>query len=498
MNGGLNDTAGALGVANNESTGLQNIDFNKFGSIVKRNGFTALNTTAVAGSPTTSDGIHWFEYDSSGTTTRLAMMVTAAKLWKMDDLDGTWDDITGTLTITAGNHCDFENFLNEVYITNGNDAPFKWTGSGDGATFTVPTGLTKAKYVKQFNNYLFLANVTVSGTSHPSRLYYSAYKDTATWPSTNFIEVAKNDGQEITGIRVLSDRLVVFKTRSIYNVYFTGDFDIPFILPGGGKSNSPVGASSHFSIQEVENGLVFLSYDGFYYYDGNNAFRISTKITNTILNNMNTTRLNQAVSLVQKNKQRYWCSLPATSQTNNNRILVWDYFNNAWSVYVGYSAGSLATFYVSGYDERPYHLDYAGFAYRGDTGTDDYPSNTQTAINAHYYTNWRHYNDLVNQKGIPHVYIYYQNANTTLTFSYSYDFETTDTYNQTMSIATSGDTYGTGVYGTAKYAGTGGAVQRRDLIGRGRVIRLKFSNATLSETFQIDGFGTEAYAETNV
>ena len=75
-----------------------------------------------------------------------------------------------------------------MYITNGEDPPFKWTGAGNGTTMSVPTGLTDARFVKQYNNYLFLANVVVSGTAHKSRIYWSDIKDTSTWDSTNFIK----------------------------------------------------------------------------------------------------------------------------------------------------------------------------------------------------------------------------------------------------------------------------------------------------------------------
>lgn len=493
FSGGLNSTAGALGLNNTESSDLQNIDFNKFGSILSRNGYTALNTSAIATSPQ-GDGLHWFEYDSSGTTTRFAVKVAGAKLWKMDALDGTWDDVTGALTITATHQVDFENWLNEVYMTNGVDVPFKWTGSGNGAAMTVPTGLTKAKFVRQFNNYLFLANVTVSGTAHPSRIYYSNLKTTGTWTATDFIEVSKNDGQEITGIKVLSDRLVIFKSRSIYNLFFTGDADIPFILPGGGKSNSPVGCVAPFSIQEIENGLVFLSYDGLYFYDGNSSYKISDKISATILG-LNTSRLPQCRSLTQKGKNRYWLSCPNAGSTTNNRVIVWDWFNNAFSIYTGIAASAMTTFYVDGLDERPYFSDYAGFTYRADTGDDDYPLNVRTAINSYYYTNWRHNDDLVDQKATPHVTIYHQISSTTLSFSYSFDFENADQYTQLISLNTSTSVYGTAKYGTGMYARSGGAVKRKDLTGRGLVTRYKFANNILGERFQIDGLGTLPHLE---
>jgi len=492
--GGLNSTAGSLGLENSESSDLRNVDFNKFGSILKRNGYTHLNSTAISSAPT-NDGLHWYEAVLSGTLTRKLITVADGKLFKMDDLDGTWDDITGSLTITEGNFCDFDNFLNEVYITNNVDVPFKWSGSGNGAAMTVPTGLTKAKFVKQYNNYLFLANVTVSGTVHQSRVYWSNIKDTGTWDSANFIEVAKDDGQDITGIRVLSDRLVIYKSRSIYNMLFTGDSDIPFILPGGGKSNSAVGCVAPFSIQELENGHIFLSHDGWYFYDGNNSYKISEKITTTFLET-NTTRLNQARSCVQRNKNRYLCALP--TDTENDLVFVFDIFNNSWSIYDGMACSSMATVYVDGVDERPYFGDYAGYVYRADTGADDYPLKVQTAINKYYFTNWIYFDDLVDQKGIPHIYIYYQTANSVLNISYSYDFENAEQFSISINLSAGTAAYGSAIYGVDVYGSSGGKVKRVDLLGRGRVVRFKFSNSTLSETIQIDGLGIQAHLETNV
>ena len=415
----------------------------------------------------------------------------------MDSLDGTFDDVTGTLTITAGKHCDFENFLNEVYVTNGTDVPFKYDGTSaaDISNDLATNGVTTANFIKLFNNYLFIANVTVSGVRQQSRIYWSNLKSTTTWTSTDFIDIAKDDGQDITGLRVLSDRLVVFKRRSIYNVFFTGDSDVPFILPGGGKANSAVGCVAPWSIQEIDNGLIFLSHDGFYYYDGSNSVKISDKITTTILS-LNVGRFDQAVSLTQKDKNRYWCSLPSSGVSTNDTVLVWDWSLNAWSKYSGMAAAAMTTVYVDGEEERPYWSDYVGFTYRGDTSANDNPAASETAIAAYLWTNWKHFGDLIDKKGLPYVTVYYQSANSVLTLGYSYDFETGTQRSQTFSLATGTDTYGTGVYGTAVYAGAGGAVKRRTLTGRGRVVRFKFENNVKGETFQIDGLGTFPHLET--
>jgi len=143
-----------------------------------------------------------------------------------------------------------------------------------------------------------------------------------------------------------------------------------------------------------------------------------------------------------------------------------------------------------------YFGDYSGYVYRADTGTNDNPAGTDTAIDAYYYTKWFNFDDLVNKKGVSHVVVYYRIASATNTFAYSWDLEDGDPYSRTFSTSTSASVYGTATYDSGTYASEGGSFQRMDLIGRGHVLRLKFANATLGETMQIDGFGLLPHVET--
>ena len=572
FNGGLNTTSGPLSLSDSESSDCSNIDFNKFGSILKRNGYLNLNSSAITGG-LASDGLTWYEYVSSGAYTSLLVNISNGKVWKNSAFVSSFTDATGTVTVTAGQFCDFENWLNSLYITNNTDTPsfmvvgadaapissfqsnsytfqvsgittnpavgdtytnnaitytikyvrtsggagvkagqivatgsgapttsgtlVRTAGAGDAnitfASFGANVNISTAKTVAQFNNYLFFANVTFNGTVEKSRIVWCNIKDDLTWLATSFIDISRNDGQQIVKIMVLGDRLVIFKERSIYNLFFTGDADIPFTVQ---ESGSNVGTIAQHSVKEIENGLVFMSYDGLYYFDANNSYKISLQLQNTFAS-LNTTRLTQARSMLQKNKNRYFLSVPSNGQTNNDTVIVWDWQLNAFSMYGGLAAASMTTVYNSAIDERIYFGDYAGFVYRMDTGVDDYPLGVKTAITSYYYTNWKAYDDIVDQKGIPNIVIYYQTSNAVLTLVYSYDFETADTYTQTFSTATSSSAYGTAIYGVGTYASIGGGQQRRDLDGRGRVVRFGFKNSNLSETFQIDGLGSFAHLETN-
>lgn len=490
MNGGLNSTAGPLGLEKNEFSDLLNIDFDKFGSFAKRNGYTALNTSAY-NSGARWTGLKWFELASG---TRYLVGTCGDRVAKMDDFDGTWDDITGAITITTGYQTDFTIFRDNLIGVNNIDAPFVWTGTGNASAMTVPTGLAHAKCVEVFSSYTFLGNVTVSGTDYHSRVYWSALDTIDTWDSVDFNDVARDDGQTIICLKTLADRLVIFKERSIYLAFFTGDSDVPFRFQ---KSNSPVGCIAQHSVQEIDNGLVFLATDGIYYFDGNNSFKVSDRISTTLLG-YNTLQFSQATSMYQHDKNRYYLALTGPAATTNNRIIVWDSHNNALSLYTGMAPSAMEMVYASGINERPYFGDYSGFVYRADTGTDDHPLNVETKITSYAYTGWIDFDDLCDKKGIPSIYVYHQNQDGVLTISYSYDFEESDQYSLSFSMSLSSSTWGSGIWDQMIWGGTGGRVVRKDLNGRGRVVRFGFKNSNLGETFRIDGFGTYAHLQTNV
>lgn len=523
-----------------------------------------------------SDGLWWYESTQTSILTYLFIAVSGGQIYHMSGFNGTWVNITGSNTITAGNICCFENFFNIMYATNGVDAPFQVSGTGNsqiiqalqqnaytfqvagvvvapvngatyinnGVTFTVVgtnlvvgafglagtitatgltppltsgilnklsgtgdtnitytvyganTNITTAKYVEQFNNYLFLANCTANGVYYPTRIYWSNLQDTTTWLQSSFIEISENDGQQITGIKVLGQSLIIFKTRSIYIVSFTGDPDAPFILQGGGKANSDVGCISHFSIQEVQNGLLFLSPDGLYSFDGFNSTKVSDRINPTMLG-LNQNDLINSRSCVQRIKHRYLLAVTSSLSQTNDTIITWDWYLNAFSVHQGMAPSTLCTTYNNGFTEQIWFGDYSGYYYQMDTASmNDNPLGVPTPINSYYYTNWKDFGDLIDQMVIPQTVLYYQISDSVLTFSYSYDLNSSDQYSIPVSISGVGSLFGAGIFGVATFGQSGGGLSRIDLNGRGRVVRFKFSSNSLNNTWRVDGLGTFPSVET--
>lgn len=488
LSGGLNSSTNGLNLQDSEATDILNIDFDVFGSIKKRKGYTTLNSSAF-NSGATWTGLYW---TTLGGTDYL-MGTCGDKIAKMDSLDGTWDDITGGLTVTAGNNNLFSfTTLSSVTIgTNGVDAPFKWTGTGNAAAADVPTGLSKAKFTTSWNNYAFYANVTVSATNHPTRIYWSNLKDPTTWTATDFVDIDVNDGKAITGIMPLGDRIVIFKETSIHIGLFTGDSDVPFVFK---KTPSHVGCASGYSLEEIDNGIVFVNEDGHYFFDGQNSIKLSDRINQTILG-FTVSRFQYCQSAYLKTKHRQYMTFTASGGSTHSIVVTWDSVNNAYSYYTGLTPNVFAIVRTSG-EERIYFGDYAGYVYRADTGTSDNPAGTETAISAYWKSKWFNFSDIVDKKAVTHLAIYHQLSESTLRLGYAYDFDSSDSWSQTFAISAGGSLYGSGIYGLSSYALSGGNVIRRDLTGRGRVFRISFYNDVLDQEFQIDGIGFYPHNET--
>lgn len=495
--GGLNSTGGPLSLSEQESSNLQNIDFDKFGSIVKRNGYLNANSSAInSGARVTC--LHDYE-QSAGTRFLVSVIGNKVYNWNSSSITGAPSDITGAITVTAGNICSSATFRDTALFTNGIDLPFQWPGSGNCVAMTVPASLTAAKFLAIFQNYTFLANCTVGG-SFRSRVYYSNINRIDIWTASDFVDVSRDDGQQITGLRVLGDKLVIFKDRSIWVAQFTGDADIPFQFS---QSNSSVGCVANQSIQEIDNGLVFLSWDGLYFFDGFNAYKISDRLNKTFSSDLSTLQFSNVSSMYQHTKNRYWLGVTTTGNSSNDTVITWTKSRttvqtDAFSIYKGIAPSFMATVYTDGITESAYFGDYGGFVYKADTGVDDYPLSIQTAIDGYYYTNWISFDDICDQKGTLSVYVYYQNNVATLTLVYSYDLNDGDQFTQSFSTSTGGAQWDSAIWNTDVWVGGNASTIRRDIDGRGRLVRFGFKNSTLSETFRVDGIGTLTYLETNV
>lgn len=405
MTGGLNTVKSALALTKDEARDLQDVDLFPIGGFSKRNGYTALNSSAVSANSCT--GLYMGRYSLNGGT-NFAFLVNDTKLYSMSGaLGGTWTDSTNGLTITAGanNIWTFDILNDTVVLGNGTDAPIKISSTPTATALFSAQPLTNFLFPLQTRGYMFYFRPTVSSTILYDRCYFSDIGDPTTVGTNNFIDVGKGQGGDVKGAVEYKTYLYVFKRHGIYQLNFqpTQVNSSGTLFPWTQNPNPivpGVGTQSHRSIVKFttptthatpgQEYVFFIDQFGVpRIFDGTTTISFASKIgfsrdTSILsLNDMVKTRTPYAFSInyPDRNKILFFLSSAGSQQ---NRCWILDYsigfsitrYKYALPFNVGY------LFEKSDGTFKPYVGDYTGKVHELDSGTTD----NGTAISDYYRT----------------------------------------------------------------------------------------------------------------
>jgi hypothetical protein len=240
------------------SDGLNN-EFDEGGVIRKRAGFVAVGNALSA-----AKGLGNF-------TTESFRRVCTVQGTSLAYLNGTsWSNVAGA-AFTTGLEVVFTQVRNKLYVWNGGDGGASWDGT---TNVSRPGTMPKAAFAIFYTPYHVASGVP----GQPNRVYISQPDDASaftraatvlnnatevpgatvfTGTTANFIDVAKDDGDFITGLAKFGTYLLIFKQHSIYQLDFdaSGNPEVSMIT-------GATGCVSHKSIEAVENDVYFLSPEG--------------------------------------------------------------------------------------------------------------------------------------------------------------------------------------------------------------------------------------------
>lgn len=263
---GLN-TNDSITIDDTELTECLNFDLSPSGELKKRPGLVRPNNTGItAAENVLALGVL---YIATGGAHILAR--TGQNIWYTADGGVSW---TGIFAANAsfGTVLEGTQYNDTFYMVNGS-ATTIWTWNGSvGATITpTPVGSS----ITAYKDRLWVANR--NSTVTPSRLYFSKIADftSATgWPSTNFLDVSPNDGDYISAIVPYQDLLYIFKSRSIWVLYVSGDpttWTLKNTFLGAGCTHSS-------AIKIHDDYIYFMGAYGFYKTDGTQLVNISSAV----------------------------------------------------------------------------------------------------------------------------------------------------------------------------------------------------------------------------
>lgn len=271
FSGGLNNRSSSVEINDNESPELLNVDFSISGAVSKRLG------TALVGDDQGNVkvlGLHAAYYGAGLAKLLMHVNVGAAsKLFYRTT--GNWSEATGTAIANAD--VEFENFYDGsnqmTFFTDGTTyAKFNPSGTATAAATASPANV--GTMLKVYKNRMYQAG----SSTVPERVYFSDIGDGDAWTSGNYFDVPSQaisttgtTGDIITAMAVHQDRLIIFKSRSIYA--WDGNSLIEIT-----RNHGCVGKRAYC---QVENHLYFADNDGIYALSGNFIDKVSKKIQAT-------------------------------------------------------------------------------------------------------------------------------------------------------------------------------------------------------------------------
>ena len=351
-------------------TTAENVIYESSKATRKWGGTSRLNSAAISGTPSVMGLFDaWFS-GTSGSMTGYPVAHAGTALYKMDRTgavpDGTWDDITGSLTLTSGAFPTYAMLRDNLVMTTWAatpDAPHVWTGTGNASALggTPPVGRVCCMHA----NRMWIANTN----ANPSRLYYSASLNVADWSSgdTGSFDIDPDDGDRIIGLASHYKRLFIFKgpyRGSIHMIVGTSPTDATDATESFRRQLVVRGLplASQRSIVPVGNDLWFVTHRGVHSLANTQNFGdhvlgfLTNDITNYWRDTINGIRLDQAAGAYYTDRNLVVFSLCETGQSNNTGGLIFHPQLGNTISRLTRGAASLATFYSTGGK----HLLYAG------------------------------------------------------------------------------------------------------------------------------------------
>lgn len=260
---GLRLDVDAFQLGDGESPDLLNVDLDTRGGVAMRRAVAPINTSSA---PLTSPIHSLFTFAKTDGTEQV---LVGSGAYTYYSTGSNFTSIGTTWTVSTRQRA--AAFRDALYIQNGTDAPRKWTGSAvSNLTQTFNDNIASpndgdmpiAKTITVWQGYVWVGNTYESATRYGSRLRFSHPNRGEDWRTDDYIDIdVGHDGDQITALVPLSDRLLVFKNQSIHMV--TGSdpdtFAVTFV--------ANVGAPSQEAVVATEYGVYFFSWpSGLHYY----------------------------------------------------------------------------------------------------------------------------------------------------------------------------------------------------------------------------------------
>lgn len=200
-----------------------------------------------------------------------------------------------------------------------NPAP-TWLTVSAGSDLTPPIG----KFYELHKERLWIAN----NPNHKSDVYYSYAFKPDIFNAAAYEPIRENDGDEITFLKNQLGVLVIGKTNTImkFNTLAASDTQWQVVGP-----YSTVGCQAPYSASQSPLGIIYLSKNGIYVFNGEGSQLISDVVTKDLKDALWTSR-NDVAGIYFDNEYYLSYTSKESGEGENNRVMVFDLQRDSYNI----------------------------------------------------------------------------------------------------------------------------------------------------------------------
>lgn len=169
----------------------------------------------------------------------------------------TWSTIVTGQSTTAP--FSFETFNNKLYMSNGVNDYAAW----DGSAYTAFASAPKGKFLRLWKDTMWVAGIAAT----PDRIYSSNPGDAETFGVSNWVDIAKGDGDQVRALATDGMFLIIGKRNRAMSISDPTTFANRVV-------DFEKGFESHFSVAQFEGVIYYLSRRGICQWLGDTPSRI--------------------------------------------------------------------------------------------------------------------------------------------------------------------------------------------------------------------------------
>ena len=331
--GGINTFAHETEIKDNQLTVGKNLDLSTVGKIKKR-----LGRNRVLNDPGGNAVVGLIYFKAAAVDERM-IMVQGTTIYQSTlplATSGSWSDLTVS-NVTADKYsttmCNAEE---KIFISNGTDTVKYHNGAGVLACTDTNTDPPKAKVMVYHKNRLWAFNTS----SYPDWGWYSDALDTLTFNrTTNVFKVASGEAVEITAALSSGDSILIFKETSIHELVIAGATATYWTLR---PIETRHGCCSYYCAVKHGGTIYYFSFSGIRTLGGQFDEIPMSKLVKETWDTINWDYVNRSRMVVWDNK--LYLSVPTSTSTSPNTVLVWDILTQTWSVITGWNVGAWGIF----------------------------------------------------------------------------------------------------------------------------------------------------------